>query len=145
MTQANAWPSKCPACRCSTANGNLKAIRGFGICRDVDRLAELERDRRSTVAPATAKPDEPTANVLAFPAAPPPPAETAPALSPGEHSAFEELARELNARLKNPSAKMAAPTPGRFRLAEAFRRDRAAAASRAAESRAQWRCRARHP
>ena len=75
----------------------FEGYRGFGICRDVDRLAELERRR------AAPKPDEPVANVLAFP--PPPPPEPAPALSPREHSAFQELARELSARLKKPPGK----------------------------------------
>lgn len=76
--------------------------RGFGICRDVDRLAELERRRAQPVSAPVALPSEqPVANVLAFPTPPPPPpAEPAPALSPGEHSAFQELARELSARLK---------------------------------------------
>ena len=44
---------------------------------------------------------------------PPPPlpepgrARPSPSLSPGEHSAFQELARELNERLKQPPAKAA--------------------------------------
>jgi PAS domain S-box-containing protein len=95
----------------------FEGFRGFGICRDADRLAKLEH----RPAPATV-PDEPNtqdikaqdkkaqdtnANVLEFRAAPPPPPQPVPAppekpsaLSVGEHSAFEELARELNARLK---------------------------------------------
>jgi PAS domain S-box-containing protein len=95
--------------------------RGFGVCRDIDRLAELERRRAQPApAPVTPKAVEPVAKVLAFPTAPPPPpAEPAPApapeLSPGEHSAFEELARELNARLKKSIGKgSAAPTPDDF-------------------------------
>ncbi|MSO67301.1 MAG: PAS domain-containing protein [Pseudolabrys sp.] len=85
----------------------FEGFRGFGICRDAG------------LAQRTAlRPDEPTANVLAFRSAPPP-AEPAPApapeLSPGEHSAFEELARELNARLKKSAGKdSAAPTPDDF-------------------------------
>jgi PAS domain S-box-containing protein len=79
----------------------FEGYRGFGVCRDVDRLAELER--RPTAAPT----EEPTANVVAFP--------TAPVLSAGEHSAFEELARELNARLKKPMDKDGAnPPPSDF-------------------------------
>ena len=57
-------------------------FRGFGICRDMDKLAALERARaRGATVPVQA----------------------APALSPVEHSAFQELARELGARLKQPA------------------------------------------
>ncbi len=87
--------------------------RGFGICRDVDRLAALEqRPAQAAPAPAAAKPPEPANNVLPFT---PPPAEEAPALSPGERSAFQELARELSDRLKKTSGKSdAAPAPDDF-------------------------------
>jgi PAS domain S-box-containing protein len=81
--------------------------RGFGICRDVDRLAALEQ-RRAQVAPTVTdvKPQELANNVLPLPADP------TPALSPGEHSAFQELARELSDRLKKTSGKSeAAPAP----------------------------------
>ena len=81
--------------------------RGFGICRDVDRLAELEGKR------SAAKADQPAAKVLAFPSPPPPPAEPTPSLSAGEHSAFQELARELSARLKNPVKSSARRGAGR--------------------------------
>ena len=111
--------------------------RGFGICRVIERTPRpvapaehwfmsasrrpLSRPRRK---PRTGKPRPevpgqqaaPQAKVLAFraPPSPEPPAPTtspepAPSLSPGEHSAFEELARELNARLKNARGKSAAP------------------------------------
>jgi PAS domain S-box-containing protein len=87
--------------------------RGFGICRDVDRLAELEqRQAQAAPAPAAVKPQGPANNVLPFTA---PPAEEAPALSPGERSAFQELARELSDRLKKTSEKSdAAPAPDDF-------------------------------
>src|SRR5450755_3587674 len=87
--------------------------RGFGICRDVDRLAALEQRRaRPAPAPAEVKPGTPATNVLPFA---PPPAEEPPALSPGERSAFEELARELSSRLKKTSGKSAAaPAPDDF-------------------------------
>jgi len=47
--------------------------------------------------------------VLAFPASPPAP--TGPALSPKEHSAFQELARELSERLRKTAGKSSAPVP----------------------------------
>jgi PAS domain S-box-containing protein len=57
-------------------------FRGFGICRDMDKLAALERARaRGATVPVQA----------------------APELSPIEHSAFQELARVLGARLKQPA------------------------------------------
>jgi len=81
-------------------------FRGFGIVRDIDKLAALDERRRAP------PPAEEPAKVLPFPApaaeAPPPPepeqpprvSEPAPTLSPGEHFAFQELARELSERLK---------------------------------------------
>jgi PAS domain S-box-containing protein len=73
----------------------FEGFRGFGICRDVDRLAALER-LRAQPQPAPQE-QAPADNVLAFPT----PAAEPPALSPGERSAVEELARELSARLKS--------------------------------------------
>ena len=108
--------------------------RGFGICRDVDRLAALEQRRaQAAAAPREVKAETPPSNVLAFPQ----PTEETPALSPGERSAFEELARELSARLKSTAGKnAAAPVPDSF--VRAPRRANAAA-------RAQRRCRPRSP
>jgi PAS domain S-box-containing protein len=87
--------------------------RGFGICRDVDRLAALEQHRTPAVLPpGEAKPQDPANNILPFTA---PPAEETPALSPGERTAFQELARELSDRLKKPSGTSdAAPAPDDF-------------------------------
>ncbi len=97
----------------------FEGFRGFGICRDVERLTALEQ-RRAQPAPASApppaaveaKPEAPVDNVLPFtpPPAEEPPAEQPPALSPGERSAFEELARELSGRLKQSAGK---PIDGR--------------------------------
>jgi PAS domain S-box-containing protein len=81
-------------------------FRGFGICRDTDRLIALEQ-RHAQPEPAAAEAKAPADNVLAFPA----PADESPALSPGERSAFEELARELSARLKGSTGKTAEPGP----------------------------------
>ena len=88
--------------------------RGFGICRDVDRLTALEQRRaQATSAPAEAKVETPADNVQA-------PAEEPPALSAGERSAFEELARELSARLKGASGKSTvAPLPANVARAPA--------------------------
>ena len=85
-------------------------FRGFGICRDIDRLETIERRRANPPSePPAAKPAEaaqPTATVTPFP--------TTPALSPGEHSAFQELARELGQRLKQPPAESTAPATDDF-------------------------------
>jgi PAS domain S-box-containing protein len=109
-------------------------FRGFGICRDTERLAALAQRAASTPSPALSlvksKPEpiafeKTEAKVLPFPAPPahadkapppppapePPPVTQAPSLSPVEHSAFQELARELSERLKNPSPKGNADLP----------------------------------
>ncbi|MFA6264334.1 MAG: PAS domain-containing protein [Pseudolabrys sp.] len=110
---------------------NFTGYRGFSICRA--GLRELNMDaagappRPQTLHGDQASPSPPQANVLAFRAATPePPAPTlapvveqpapqaptlsTPSLSAGEHSNFEELARELNARLKGTAGKRA-PAP----------------------------------
>jgi PAS domain S-box-containing protein len=86
---------------------NFEGFRGFGICRDTTRAAA--DTMTPLVAPAIA-PEPPKADVLEFraPQLSVPAPEPAPSLSPVEHSAFEELARELNARLKNPQDNAAA-------------------------------------
>jgi PAS domain S-box-containing protein len=94
----------------------FSGFRGFGICRDTERLEALHR-QRAQVAVQPEPPPPPEAKVLPFPASPPvapaaappasppePPPIQAPSLSPVEHSAFQELARELNERLKNGTA-----------------------------------------
>ena len=85
----------------------FNGFRGFGVCRDVDRLAAIQARRaQSPTAPAEAKPEEPVANVLSFPSAPPaPPAETGPALSASEHIAFQKLRLELSERLRKAAGK----------------------------------------
>ena len=79
-------------------------FRGFGLCRDVERLEGL---RSRKLAQKTAAPGE-AAKVLAFPTAP---AAAGPPLSPKEHSAFQELARELSERLRKTSGKSNASVP----------------------------------
>ena len=88
--------------------------RGFGICRDIERLAATTF--RPPPAAPEVLPEAAPANVLPFHTPPPPQPPTptaapepAPSLSPGEHSAFEELARELNSRLKGEPAKRNSP------------------------------------
>jgi PAS domain S-box-containing protein len=101
--------------------------RGFGICRDLQRLAELQQRRETAPPQQAAAEDEPLDNVLPFPLPPPPetalpqnesaapppeappPRSQRPGLSAGEHSAFQELARELNERLNQPGERPAEP------------------------------------
>ena len=106
--------------------------RGFGVCRDIDRIEQLRSMRRLALfAPAPpraeAPPPEPPSRVVterrdeagaSLPVAPnvvpfPSPAgfgdakpteHKSPALSPGEHVAFRELARQLAARLQDGDA-----------------------------------------
>ncbi len=88
--------------------------RGFGICRDVDRIAALAEQRAQPPpaqdGPAAAAveahgpvPDvnrpAPVNNVVPFQ----PAEESLPSLSPGERNAFQELGRELSDRLKKTS------------------------------------------
>jgi PAS domain S-box-containing protein len=77
-------------------------FRGFGLCRDVERLKDL---RSRKLPQSSAAPGEP-AKVLAFPASPAP---AAPVLTPKEHIAFRELARELSERLRKTSGKTNTP------------------------------------
>ena len=74
--------------------------RGFGICRDMQRIAALEQRRAQP-------PDAPTSNVVTFR----PQVESAPSLSPGERSAFQELGRELSDRLKKTSGRESVVLP----------------------------------
>ena len=96
-------------------------FRGFAICRDAQRLAQAERRQAAPPEPPPApaampeppeKPAEQPAKVLPFPAPPP--------LSAGEHSAFQELARELGERLKKPQGKPAGPATDDFGTEQPF-------------------------
>jgi PAS domain S-box-containing protein len=118
-------------------DGGFIGYRGFGVCRDLDGLARLAAQRRDDVlnapppqeAPPVEAPtplpanvtdvlppraDERTTvvdtqlNVVPFPS----PAEPkAPALTAGESSAFDELARRLSARLERGEIAGVAPPP----------------------------------
>ena len=92
--------------------------RGFGICRaglrDIAAISgnppKIEAQPQAKVLAFRPVPPEPPAPPIAPASEPPaqmPSAKTS--LTPGEHSNFEELARELNARLKG-SANRRAPT-----------------------------------
>ena len=90
----------------------FKGFRGFGICRDVEKLADFRRRRAARTEPPAIV-SEPESKVLPFPPAPPPATEK-PTLNARERSAFQELARELSERLKRPSAKTEAAAPDDF-------------------------------
>jgi PAS domain S-box-containing protein len=101
------------------ATQNFAGYRGFGICRDLDSLAHLADLRRletfadppaplvlaADIAPtdsetsAQSDPDEPVEppkNVVPFRS---PGDARSPGLTPAENGAFDELARQLSARL----------------------------------------------
>jgi PAS domain S-box-containing protein len=80
-------------------------FRGFGICRDVEHLRNARGRKIKQAASTSGEP----AKVLTFPASPAP--AGGPALSPKEHSAFQELARELSERLRRTSAKTGSTVP----------------------------------
>lgn len=94
---------------------NFTGFRGFGICRaglrDIDTVAAVPPPKPAEPAPAKVlafRPPAPEPQPPAPPTAPaaePPTATDKPSLSASEHSNFEELARELNARLKGGGAK----------------------------------------
>jgi signal transduction histidine kinase len=88
---------------------SCRGYRGFGVCRDVARLAALSAAGRAapkgtatevTTEGTTAATTEDGANVVPLhPAGRP----VAPALSPVERSAFQELTRQLHERLAETS------------------------------------------
>jgi len=99
---------------------SFAGYRGFGVCRDLDSLAHLSEQRRleslsdpptppilaDDIVPAAAHPASPQTD-SAEPAVPPgnvvpfrqPTEARSPALTPAEDGAFNELARQLSARL----------------------------------------------
>jgi len=124
---------------------SFRGHRGFGVCRDTARIAELMETRRmgSPAGPRVEPPvfrDEPPAlsvlppsvNVVPFRSSSP--TEQSPALTPVERKAFSELASRLTARLRGrdkqespeapeppalPPAEMPARTPPPERMSEA--------------------------
>jgi PAS domain S-box-containing protein len=69
----------------------FRGYRGFGICRDVARLANLQPTGRSSRAASRSE------NIVPFPSAAVEP--SSPSLTPVERSAFRELSRKLVQRL----------------------------------------------
>jgi signal transduction histidine kinase len=99
---------------------NFLGYRGFGVCRDMERVESLRARRLAMFAPAMAQepvpPPEraaPIRNVVPFPGAAafadakPGAEHKSPTLSAVEQSAFRELSRQLTARLQDGEAKRA--------------------------------------
>jgi PAS domain S-box-containing protein len=84
----------------------FKGFRGFGICRDLDRLQDIQRRRALQPSqpqlPAQSE-HETESKVLPFRSTSEGRAEE-PKLNPHEGSAFAELARELSERLKRSAS-----------------------------------------
>jgi PAS domain S-box-containing protein len=91
----------------------FKGFRGFGICRDLDRLQEIRQRRMPQPSAQTPPPTEAPSKILRFHPTPEPRAEE-PKLNPRERSAFQELARELSERLKRTSTAARTPVPDDF-------------------------------
>jgi PAS domain S-box-containing protein len=91
----------------------FKGFRGFGICRDLDRLREIRQRRMPQPSPEMPPPTEAASKILPFHPTPEPRAEE-PKLNLRERSAFQELARELSERLKRTSTAARAPVPDDF-------------------------------
>jgi PAS domain S-box-containing protein len=90
-------------------NRTFTGYRGFGICRDLARMAELMRTRLA--AAETDTPSSAPAKVVPFSASGPSAEPTSPTLSPGEQRAFRELARQLTERLSAVGGPAREPLP----------------------------------
>ena len=94
---------------------NFRGYRGFGVCRDVARITELQARRAKAQPPAPVTPRAeppvfreeprpalsivpPSVNVVPFRSSTP--AEKPPTLTPVERKAFRDLASRLTARLR---------------------------------------------
>ena len=95
---------------------SFRGYRGFGVCRDIARIAELMRARSGVARPAPrAEPPVFRVEPAPLPVVPPmknvvpfrssTPAEKAPTLTPVERNAFSELANRLTARLRDRDRK----------------------------------------
>jgi PAS domain S-box-containing protein len=81
----------------------FKGFRGFGICRDLGRLQEIQQRRTGQPSSPPVSATEPAPKIHPFHSTPEARAED-PKLNPRERSAFQELARELSERLKISAA-----------------------------------------
>jgi PAS domain S-box-containing protein len=95
-------------------NRTFLGYRGFGVCRDVDRIERVRKMRPlglftppeapTDTSPLEESPVREAENVVRFPSVAASVDATSdgrpPALSPGEHNAFRELSRQLAARLQ---------------------------------------------
>jgi signal transduction histidine kinase len=95
----------------------FRGYRGFGVCRDLERLAALAQSRLGpAIEPSPPEVDEPQTasppaeNGVPWPTMPPPEVK-APSLSPVERHAFSELARRLTQRLSQTSEDETELTP----------------------------------
>jgi len=86
---------------------NFRGYRGFGVCRDLERIDQLiaQRFARKDHPPAPAVPDtnsrpQSTENILPFRATEAEIATKPAPLTQGERSAFREIASRLSARLR---------------------------------------------
>ncbi len=100
----------------------FRGYRGFGVCRDVARMAELIGARPAGASPETKQEPPvlreerptltvvpPSENVVPFRSSAPP--DKAPSLTPVERKAFGELASRLTARLRNAENQKPGDTP----------------------------------
>jgi signal transduction histidine kinase len=117
------WPADGSAARLAVELSGLPAFdrirtylgyRGFGVCRDLEALDRLAQLRRAPAPPPDAAPAATPSSAPSSPPATDRAMETppnvvpfrpagdvkAPTLSPGENNAFNELARQLAARLE---------------------------------------------
>ena len=84
---------------------SFRGYRGFGICRDGARMAELRQARAdgegaaARVEPPVFRHEPPSENVVPFRFSAS--VEPSPTLTPVEHKAFSELASRLTARLRD--------------------------------------------
>ncbi|MGA7530495.1 MAG: PAS domain-containing protein [Pseudolabrys sp.] len=88
----------------------FKGFRGFGICRDLTRLEQIQQRRGGKAVPPPASRKAETKKIVPFPATPELQAQEQK-FNVRDRSAFQELARELSERLKKSSGKASKPPP----------------------------------
>ncbi len=91
----------------------FKGFRGFGICRDLTRLEQIQQRRGGKGVPPPATREAETKKIVPFPATPEPQAQEKK-FNVRDRRAFQELARELSERLKKSSGKGGKPPPDDF-------------------------------